>query len=209
MSDHEPTDTPRRAAGRTTRIAAMGIGVLSLVVVGALVARSMKPVRANLPAAEEVSTTATGTSPGTAPRAALVGKGSPVTVAGTSPITGKRTTLAALTGKPVVLTIWASWCPGCNEEAPHLSKVAAARTDVHFFGIDYRDNADDAGDFTTKYGWSMPTVEDPFGTIATGLGLQGTPTTIFLDANHREVGRVVGAMDQDGLEDAIDQLVGA
>jgi protein-disulfide isomerase len=55
----------------------------------------------------------------------------------------------------------------------------------------------------------MPTVEDPFGTIATGLGLQGTPTTIFLDANHREVGRVVGAMDQDGLEDAIDQLVGA
>ena len=179
MSDHEPTDT--------TRIAAMVIGVLALVVVGALVARSMKPVRANLPAAQEVSTAATGTSP----------------------ITGKRTTLAALTGKPVVLTIWASWCPGCNEEAPHLSKVAATRSDVHFFGIDYRDNADDAGDFVTKYGWSMPTVEDPFGTIANGLGLQGTPTTIFLDANHREVGRVVGAMDQDGLEDAIDQLVGA
>ena len=65
MSDHEPTDT--------TRIAAMVIGVLALVVVGALVARSMKPVRANLPAAQEVSTAATGTSPGTAPRTALVG----------------------------------------------------------------------------------------------------------------------------------------
>lgn len=80
--------------------------------------------------------------------------------------------------------------------------------DVHFFGIDYRDNADDAGDFVTKYGWSMPTVEDPFGT-GERPRLQGTPTTIFLDANHREVGRVVGAMDQDGLADAIDQLVGA
>lgn len=209
MSDNQTNEPSPPRGGRTARIAAMAIGLAALVVVGALVARSMKPVRANLPAAEEVTTTtATGTSSDST-RTALVGKGAPVTVAGTSPITGKRTTLAALTGKPVVLTIWASWCPGCNDEAPHLSKVAAARSDVHFFGIDYRDNADDARGFYSKYRWSIPSVEDPSGTIATRLGLQGTPTTIFLDADHREVGRVVGAMDRAGLEDAIDQLVGA
>lgn len=207
MSDHQTSEPSPPRGGRTARIAAMAIGLAALVVVGALVARSMKPVRANLPAAEEVNTT-TAAASSDSTRTAIVGKGAPVTVTGTSPITGKHTTLAALTGKPVVLTIWASWCPGCNEEAPHLSKVAA-RSDVHFFGIDYRDTAGDARGFYTKHGWSMPSVEDPSGTIATGLGLQGTPTTIFLDANHREVGRVVGAMDQDGLEDAIDQLVGA
>ncbi len=200
----QTNETPRR---RTSLIAVTIATAVGAVVVGGLIAAKnmSKTVQANLPAAEQVTTTEAS-----AAAAPLAGKGAPISVSGTSPITGKRVSLAAITGKPVVLTIWASWCPGCNQEAPHLAKIAARRTDVHFFGIDYRDNAADARGFYAKYAWrTLPSVEDPGGSISLGLGLQGTPTTIFLDARHREVGRVSGAMDEAGLNDAIDQLVGA
>jgi thiol-disulfide isomerase/thioredoxin len=109
-------------------------------------------------------------------------------------------------GKPVVLAIWASWCHGCNEEGPHLSKVAAARRDVHFVGLNYRDDRGGARGFSTKYSWRFPSIEDATGEIAFSLGLQGTPTTLFLDRDHREIGRIVGATDAAGFEDAVDQI---
>lgn len=35
-------------------------------------------------------------------------------------ITGKKIDLAALKGKPVIITFWATDCPGCIKEMPHL-----------------------------------------------------------------------------------------
>jgi peroxiredoxin len=37
-----------------------------------------------------------------------------------STITGKQINLNALRGKPVLVTFWATDCPGCIEEVPHL-----------------------------------------------------------------------------------------
>jgi peroxiredoxin len=37
-----------------------------------------------------------------------------------STITGKQIALKALRGKPVLVTFWATDCPGCIEEMPHL-----------------------------------------------------------------------------------------
>jgi hypothetical protein len=52
---------------------------------------------------------------------------------------------------------------------------------------------------TSGYDWRFPSVFDPEGRIAYELGLQGTPTTIFLDTDHREVARIVGETDEAGL----------
>jgi peroxiredoxin len=35
-------------------------------------------------------------------------------------ITGKRIAMKALLGKPVIVTFWATDCPGCIKEIPHL-----------------------------------------------------------------------------------------
>jgi len=209
MSD-EPT-APRRSPALMIGIATVAVAVL--VVIGLIAAGNTGPAEANLtdgrPTAS-TSTTTTDADTSTPPeRTPLRGTGSPISVSGTDPVTGASASLSSLTGKPVVLTIWASWCPGCNEEAPHLAAADSDRDEVHFFGINYRDSRGGAKDFYEKYGLSMPSVEDADGGISLGLALQGTPTTIFLDASHREVGRVVGALSEDGLNDAIDQLIGA
>jgi thiol-disulfide isomerase/thioredoxin len=190
-------------------ITAGAVVLAGLVVAGVFAAAGTGPARANLPAP-----TATAADAGArtadadpAPRAARpTGTGAPIRISGTDPVTGRRVDLAAFTGKPVVLAIWASWGPGCNDEAPHLATVARSRTDVHFVGLNYRDSRDGARGFTERYGWTFPSIGDPDGELAFRLGLQGTPTTLFLDSEHREIGRIVGATDAAGFSEAVDRI---
>lgn len=154
--------------------------------------------------------TDTQITPAPAPKqAGAQGKGQPISLAGSSPIDGAAVDLAAFRGKPVVLQIWASWCPGCNAEAPHMAELSKLRSDVAFVGLNYRDSASESKAFYTKYGWTFPSIEDQDGEKAFGLGLQGTPTTVFLDAKHREVGRFVGEADRASLVEAIGVITGS
>jgi thiol-disulfide isomerase/thioredoxin len=164
-------------------IAAIATGIAGIVIVGAILARDTGPATA-------------------VPSATDSGR---VSVRGTDIVTGRQVSLARFEGKPVVLTIWASWCPGCNAEARTLARFAEKHRGVGFFGVDFQDAKAEARSFYRKYGWRFPSVFDPYGRIADGLGMQGTPTTIFLDAEHREVARIVGETDEAGLADGLEQ----
>ena len=169
---------------RKLLLAAVLVGLASIVVVGAILARDTGP-------AEPVASSGQGS-------AAL-------SVEGTDPVTGDEVSLARFAGKPVVLTIWASWCPGCNAEARTLARFADEHPEAGFFGVDFQDTKEDARGFYRKYGWRFPSAFDPEGRIAGALGLQGTPTTIFLNAQHREVARIVGETDRAGLADGLER----
>ncbi len=214
-------DPSRRNRMRTMLLVGGSLAIAGVIVVGVLAAGRGEPARVSLPdvndpaplaQASESGTATAEAPPKAAPKAApkptpkLKGSGAPIRISGTDPITGKAVSLDQFTGKPVVLAIWASWCHGCNEEGPHVSKVAAARGDVHFVGLNYADDVGGAKGFYDKYGWRFPSIADPSGSIAAGLGLQGTPTTIFLDSDHREIGRILGATDAAGFEAAVDQI---
>src|SRR6266508_5687229 len=45
-------------------------------------------------------------------------------LAGTDPVTGRHVDLASYRGKPLVINVWGSWCPGCKAEAEeHTSEL--------------------------------------------------------------------------------------
>jgi thiol-disulfide isomerase/thioredoxin len=155
--------------------------VAAVVIGGALLARDTGPVTVS------------------SPRAA----GDTVAFEGRDVLSGETVSLARFAGKPVVVSIWASWCPGCNAEARTLARFAAAHPEAGFVGVDYRDTRADARAFYRKYGLRFPSVFDPDGRLAAELGLTGTPTTIFLDAEHREVARIVGETDEAGFADGL------
>lgn len=121
-------------------------------------------------------------------------------LAGEDPITGKSVRLADFRGKPVVINVWASWCPGCNEEAADLRDFAAAHPEAVVLGVDFQDTRAGAKDFYRRWGWTHPTISDVAGTKTSALGLVGMPTTYFLDDRHRIVAQVVGATDRGGFE---------
>lgn len=126
--------------------------------------------------------------------------GEVVSFSGFDPITGKRVALEDYAGKPVVINVWGSWCPGCVAEAEDLRRFAADHPEVQLIGVDLQDTKGAAKEFYERWRWTHPSVFDPDGEISFTLGLQGTPSTFFLDRGHRLVARIVGATDNAGFE---------
>lgn len=124
-------------------------------------------------------------------------------LAGTSPITGQKVSLAAYAGKPVVLNIWASWCTGCRAEARDLASFSRSHHGAQVVGLDTQDSDGGARAFYREFGWTHPSIRDPSGELAARLGLQGLPTTIFLDRQHRIVTRIIGATNRAGFEQGL------
>jgi thiol-disulfide isomerase/thioredoxin len=120
-------------------------------------------------------------------------------LAGTDPVTGRHVDLASYRGKPLVINVWGSWCEGCNAEATDLATFARVHPEVQLIGIDTQDSVSGAKSFYRRWNWHHPSIADPNGELAAQLGLQGTPTTYFLNARHQVVTQIVGATNLAGF----------
>ena len=124
-------------------------------------------------------------------------------LSGTDPVSGQHVDIATYRGKAIVVNIWASWCPGCNEEARDLASFAKAHPDVAVLGIDTRDTKSGAKNFYRKYSWRHPSISDSNGAIAARWALQGLPTTYFINRDGKIVGSLVGAGTREQFEQGL------
>ena len=111
--------------------------------------------------------------------------------------------LRALRGYPIVLNVWASWCPGCRAEWPLLSSAAARfGRRVAFVGADVQDpDTGAATSWLNAHPVSYPSYVSPSGAIPL-TGVVGLPTTIFIDAAGNITARQIGPYDSQGALDA-------
>jgi thiol-disulfide isomerase/thioredoxin len=104
--------------------------------------------------------------------------------------------VADFAGKPLVVNLFGSWCPPCNAEAPDLATFAEQNPDAQVVGIACEDTQDAAEGFMAEYGLTYPLVVDD-GSQVQEFGITAFPTTIFYDAQGKEVDRLVGASTLD------------
>ena len=117
---------------------------------------------------------------------------------------GHRLTLASFRGKSILLNIWATWCPPCRKEMPTLdrlqSTLGSSRFEVVALSID-QDGSRVVPQFFKELDLKALRVYlDQTGEAATRLGAVGVPTTLFIDREGREVGRVTGPAEWDSPE---------
>lgn len=111
--------------------------------------------------------------------------GPEVRFSGTDVTTGAVVRLDKLEGKPVIVTVWASWCAACPKQAEPLRRFVAANNRVAVLAVDTQEDAEAARDFLTANDLSLPAIADEDGHIAAKLGVRELPTTIFLSNKHR------------------------
>ncbi len=114
---------------------------------------------------------------------------------------GKPMTLADFKGKVVLLNIWATWCPPCVHEMPTLNKLQSMLGGKNFEVVPL--SIDKGGIFTVKSFYQdnfidhLPIYVDPTSHALDTLDILGTPTTILIDKQGREIARTLGPEDWD------------
>jgi cytochrome c biogenesis protein CcmG, thiol:disulfide interchange protein DsbE len=108
---------------------------------------------------------------------------------------GPDVNLSTLRGTPLVVNVWASWCPPCIAEMPILTSAAAdLRGEVQFLGIDIQDQDASALEMMAAFGADFPSVVDEAGEIRGLLAIPGPPVTFFVNEQGVIVGRHDGAL---------------
>ena len=92
--------------------------------------------------------------------------------------------LRRLTGRPMVLTLWASWCGPCRAELPalaRLSKDAGARLRV--LGVASLDVPGNSLSFAADNALPFPSLQDMDGDLGRDLRKRGLPVTVLVKAD--------------------------
>src|SRR4029079_979241 len=117
---------------------------------------------------------------------------------------GAAKSLSDWRGKVVLLNIWATWCVPCRDEMPMLNKLEAELGGKDFqvvaVNID-RGGADKPKSFLAETGAThLSLYTDPSGKLFSKLKAVGMPTTLLLDREGHEIGRLVGPANWDSPE---------
>jgi len=115
---------------------------------------------------------------------------------------GQHIALSQYEGKPLIVNFWASWCEPCQQETPLLARwYKAQHGKVNLVGLDENDSTASALKFAHAKGVSYPIGVDPAPALATAsaYGVVALPQTFFLNARHRIVDHIYGAVTQADL----------
>ncbi len=137
-------------------------------------------------------------------RSVLIDKPAPVftlpAVAGTG-VEGFDT--ASLAGEVTVVNVFASWCVPCRDEHP-LLEVLKAESGVRLFGINQRDQADNAVKFLTELGNPYDRIGgDTDNRVSIDWGVYGVPETFVVNAAGVITYKHVGPMTPETLRDDV------
>lgn len=124
---------------------------------------------------------------------------------------GQVIELAELRGKPVLVTFWATTCPACVKEIPHLSALYQ-ELNPHGLEIIGIAMAYDPPNYVLKMTQQReipyPIALDPQGEAALAFGdVLATPTSFLISPQGRIVQRRLGAWDMRALRDTISEML--
>ncbi len=121
---------------------------------------------------------------------------------------GKSVKLSDYFGKPIVLNLWASWCPPCKAEMPHFEQAYLDNPDIQFLMVNMTtgDSMEDAEALIEQEGYTFPVLFDTTSEAAYAYQATSLPMTIFIGADGTVVTHAVGALSAESLSSGIDLI---
>ncbi len=122
---------------------------------------------------------------------------------------GQPVALDSFRGRPLVVNLWATWCPPCVRELPVLVQAQRQRADVQFVFVNQAETAARVSAFLAGRGLQPRNVLlDADGQTARALAARALPTTFFFDAEGRLVAARVGELSAGTLAARLEDLAG-
>jgi thiol-disulfide isomerase/thioredoxin len=106
----------------------------------------------------------------------------------------------ATDGRPVLLNLWATWCPPCRAEMPLLQEASERHPEVRFVGIAIDDSEDEVTAFTSEVGVDYVIGLDDEDVVRDAYPVLGMPATFLIDPEGSIVDSHIGILTEESLE---------
>lgn len=135
---------------------------------------------------------------------------------------GQTHTLSDYKGKVVFLNFWATWCPPCKQELPHIQEIyeeyGKNEENVIILGITNptskqypysqdQKTKEEIKQFVEENGLTYPTLFDETGEIFSEYGIQAFPTTFMINQQGEIYGYITGALTKANMKGIIQQTI--
>lgn len=116
-------------------------------------------------------------------------------------VTGKTTKLSDLRDKPVYLNFWATWCPPCVKELPHIqAKYEQYKDRIHFLAISVDSEQEAPAQFISSKGYTFTVGYGNEREISRAYNIEAIPASYLIGTDGTIKAQIVGSMDEADLE---------
>ena len=100
-------------------------------------------------------------------------------------------------GNIMILNFWATWCAPCKKEMPSLEKLSKEYPEIEIYPINLeKPNQDKTQKFFTDLEISKLNIYfDPKFSLVRSFNMRGVPTSILINKNGQEFGRIIGEVN--------------
>lgn len=120
---------------------------------------------------------------------------------------GQPVDLDAFTDKPLVLNLWASWCPPCRAEMPIMAEAQKRHPDLHFVFVNQGESIQVITQFLQSQNLELEHVlSDSQSTLLHSIQARALPTTLFINTQGQVVDMRMGELSQASLAAHIKRL---
>ena len=116
-------------------------------------------------------------------------------------VTGRTMKLSDLRDKPVYLNFWATWCPPCVKELPHIqAKYEQYKDRIHFLAISVDSEQDAPAQFISSKGYTFTVGYGNEREISRAYNIEAIPASYIIGTDGTIKAQIVGSMDEADLE---------
>lgn len=123
---------------------------------------------------------------------------------------GKAVALSELTGKPMIINCWATWCGPCKRELPHFQKYYEKYKDeIHFVMIDVWEQKEEQGEieaYVKDEGYTFPVYFDWKNEAEISFKLEAIPLTVAVNAEGKIVDSINYSLSEEELVGLIEKI---
>jgi len=110
-------------------------------------------------------------------------------------------------GQPLVVNLWATWCPPCIREMPVLEEAQHIYQDVAFVFANQREQPETIRSFLEENRLNLNNLyRDDQAQLARAVGSNGLPTTLFYNAQGQLIDSHMGELSRATLARGLEQI---
>lgn len=118
-------------------------------------------------------------------------------------------------GKTVFINFWATWCPPCRIEMPHIEELYKEynynKDDIVILGIanpgGQEKSTEGIKNFLSEEGYTFPSVFDESGAVFRKYNVSALPTTYMINKDGKIYGKVSASLTKEQMESIIKQTI--